>query len=75
MSWLSGTHIVEHKSVVTEEDRLKLKTLMPMDIWLYDYAKLLFEGKVKKFLFITNAFKRIFQKFLTICSEMGCLQK
>ena len=35
------------KSVTRETDRLKLKSLMPMDTWLYQYAKLLFEGQVQ----------------------------
>ena len=74
---MSKSNSGKKKSVVTEEDRFKLKSLMPMDIWLYDYAKLLFEGKVKK---LFNSLQIIsgqnFSKrdFLNYFSEMECLQ-
>ena len=74
---MSKSNSGKKKSVVTEEDRFKLKSLMPMDIWLYDYAKLLFEGKVKKIFYSLQIISRQYfskRDFLNYFSEMECLQ-
>ena len=45
---LSKSNINPHSEITTEEDQI-LQSLMPMDLWLYDYAKVLFEARWKKY--------------------------
>ena len=45
---LSKSNINPHSEISAEEEQI-LKSLMPMDLWLYDYAKLLFEARWKHY--------------------------
>ena len=45
---LIKTSKTTHLARVTPQDRSKLASLMPYDIWLYDYAKIIFKSRLKQ---------------------------
>lgn len=45
---LIKTSKTTHLTRVTPQDRSKLASLMPYDIWLYDYAKTIFKSRLKQ---------------------------
>ena len=47
---LIKTSKTTHLTRVTPQDRSKLASLMPYDIWLYDYAKIIFKSRLKQWI-------------------------